>query len=66
ANAASIVNAIINIAHGLRFISIADGVEHNYQAQFLRRAGCDQAQGLLFAPALEPGAREGWLRPAEA
>jgi diguanylate cyclase (GGDEF)-like protein/PAS domain S-box-containing protein len=66
ANAVSILNAIINIAHSLNFITIADGVAEDRQAQYLRRAGCDQAQGILFAPALAPGALDTWLQPARA
>jgi diguanylate cyclase (GGDEF)-like protein/PAS domain S-box-containing protein len=49
ANAASIVRAIINMARSLRFITVAEGVEEDRQASFLRQLGCDQAQGFLFA-----------------
>lgn len=52
---ASIVSGVINLAKSLRIISVAEGVEHPAQADMLRLAGCDMAQGYLF----------GRARPAE-
>ncbi len=47
-NDRSIVEAIISMAHSLRLKAIAEGVEAEDQAEFLRRLNCDEAQGYLF------------------
>src|SRR5260221_10463072 len=46
---ATIVRTIIDMAHTLGFTVIAEGVEAEPQAAFLRKLGCEQAQGFLFA-----------------
>jgi EAL domain-containing protein (putative c-di-GMP-specific phosphodiesterase class I) len=46
---AAIVRTIVDMAHTLGFTVIAEGVEQDSQAAFLRALGCEQAQGFLFA-----------------
>ncbi|MCK6369855.1 MAG: EAL domain-containing protein [Gammaproteobacteria bacterium] len=48
ADDAIIVNTIIQMGHGLNLDVIAEGVEFPSQLRFLRSAGCDFVQGLLF------------------
>ncbi|MBI2239376.1 MAG: EAL domain-containing protein [Magnetospirillum gryphiswaldense] len=45
---AAITQAIIQMAHSLGLVVIAEGVEEDEAAQLLRGQGCDQAQGYLF------------------
>ena len=49
---ASIVQAIISLAHNLRLKVVAEGVETAEQLKFLRSLGCDQYQGFHFSAAL--------------
>jgi len=45
----TIVHAIAAMAHRLNLGVVAEGVETEAQAAVLREAGCDQAQGYLYA-----------------
>ncbi len=59
-NDASLVEAIINMAHSLDLQVTAEGVESEAQRDFLRRLGCDYLQGYLIGrpmPAPELAAR---------
>ena len=67
---ASIVQAIISLAHSLRLKVVAEGVETPDQLKFLRSLGCDQYQGFHFSPPL-PASQfaeliRGWQRPEDA
>jgi len=52
ADDASIVQAIVSLAHGLRLKVVAEGVETLEQLKFLRSVGCDQYQGYHFSKPL--------------
>lgn len=49
ANDAAIAKSIIGLAHNMQLDVVAEGVEKQAQAQWLREQGCDQGQGYLFA-----------------
>jgi EAL domain-containing protein (putative c-di-GMP-specific phosphodiesterase class I) len=51
---ASILGAIIDMAHSLGLKVVAEGVENPVQAGNLRRAGCDRGQGYLFGRPVRP------------
>jgi diguanylate cyclase (GGDEF)-like protein len=55
-DAASLVVAIITLAHNLRLKVMAEGVETEEQLKLLRLLKCDEAQGFLFDKPLEPKA----------
>jgi diguanylate cyclase (GGDEF)-like protein len=52
ADDASIVQAIISLAHSLRLKVVAEGVETVEQLDSLKSMGCDQYQGFHFSPPL--------------
>jgi diguanylate cyclase (GGDEF)-like protein len=52
ADDASIVRAIISLAHSLRLKVVAEGVETPEQLHSLKSMGCDQYQGFHFSPPL--------------
>jgi EAL domain-containing protein (putative c-di-GMP-specific phosphodiesterase class I) len=63
---ATIVRAIIELAHNLQFSVVAEGVETAAQAALLRYHGCEDAQGYLFGrpvPAVEVAGRLTRLDP---
>jgi len=57
-----IVSAILTLGRALHLQVIAEGVETEEQRAFLTGAGCDEYQGFLYAPALDPVAFEARLR----
>jgi diguanylate cyclase (GGDEF)-like protein len=59
---ASIVRAIISLAHGLRLKVVAEGVESPGQLDILQALGCDQYQGYLRCAAVAPEEIEALMR----
>jgi len=51
---APIVNAILELGHALGLAVLAEGIETQEQAEYLRRHGCDLGQGYLFARPIAP------------
>ena len=49
ADDASIVQAIISLAHSLRLKVVAEGIENAEQLAMLQKLGCDQYQGFYFS-----------------
>lgn len=47
-DSAAIVSAVIKLAQGLGKTVVAEGIETDQQAQFLRQHGCSTGQGYLF------------------
>jgi diguanylate cyclase (GGDEF)-like protein/PAS domain S-box-containing protein len=48
----AIVTAIVQMAHSVGFVAIAEGVETPAQQEFLIQQGCDEVQGYLFSKPL--------------
>ena len=63
---ASIVRAIISLAHSLHLKVIAEGVETPEQLALLTELGCDQYQGFYFSAALLPARFSELLRKSAA
>ncbi|MCW2714582.1 MAG: diguanylate cyclase [Frankiales bacterium] len=59
---AAVALMIIRMAHSLQLDVVAKGVETAAQLEFLRRHGCDQAQGYLFSRPLSAVALDALLR----
>lgn len=58
---ASIINAIIGLAHNLGLKVISEGVETREQMDFVRNHGCDEGQGYYFSRALDSVGMEALL-----
>ncbi len=56
ARQAAIVHAVVQMAHALKLEVVAEGIETEAQADFLRAAGCGVAQGFLFGRPMEVAA----------
>jgi diguanylate cyclase len=62
----TLVQTIVSLAHSLRLIVVAEGVETEQQEQLLRELACDQMQGYLFSKPVPFETMTQLLRPAGA
>jgi diguanylate cyclase len=62
---ASIAKAVVAMANGLGFETIAEGVETEAELVTLQRLGCTRVQGFLYSPPLAPEAFVEWLHKRE-
>ena len=51
----AIIKAVIGLGHSLGMSTTAEGVETEEQLRAVREQGCNEVQGFLFSPPLEPG-----------
>lgn len=65
-HAPAIVETILAMAASLNFRTVAEGVETEAEAEFLRQRGCEVAQGFLFGRAAPPAQLLERLRAARA
>jgi diguanylate cyclase len=63
---ASIVRAIVSLAHTLHLKVVAEGVETPAQLEFLKSVGCDQYQGYHFSQPLPAAEFERLIRESRA
>jgi hypothetical protein len=59
---AAIVRSLVAMAHNLGLVVVAEGVETEAQAAFLRNESCEEAQGFLYAAPLSASDFERHLR----
>ena len=50
----AIIKAVIGLGHSLGMSTTAEGVETEEQLEAVREQGCNEVQGFLFSPPLEP------------
>ncbi len=58
--AEAVIQAIVSLGKSLDYRIIAEGIETEAQASFLKQLGCDIAQGFLYAKPLEAEALQRW------
>jgi len=63
---AAITRAVLSMAKALHMQVVAEGVETQEQAEFLKTLGCEAYQGWLFSPAVPPKRFAEFLADAQA
>lgn len=62
---AAIVQAIVSMGHTLGLHVCAEGIEHRDQFSFLKKLGCESAQGFYFSKSLPALEFEEWVKGFE-
>jgi diguanylate cyclase (GGDEF)-like protein len=62
----AIVGSVIQLAHALGLLAVAEGVETEEQLASLRSLGCDRAQGYLWSPPVPADEAGGFLSARRA
>jgi diguanylate cyclase (GGDEF)-like protein len=57
----AVTQALIDLAHRLGLTVIAEGVETEAVLERLSTLGCDEAQGYLMSPPVDPAALKAWV-----
>lgn len=58
----NIIGSVIRMAHALRIYTVAEGVETEDEANFLRNVGCDVIQGFYYAKPMNETEYLSWLK----
>jgi diguanylate cyclase (GGDEF)-like protein/PAS domain S-box-containing protein len=66
ANGAALIDTIVDLAHNLSIIAVAEGIETDAQLHTLIEAGCDLGQGYLFSTPLDTATATDFLMPGAA
>jgi len=61
-DACAIVRSIINLAQNMKITTLAEGIEHHEQEQFLAEYGCEQGQGYLYAKPMSLKDLRRWIQ----
>ena len=57
-----IIKSLVELGHSMGMTEVAEGVETEFQMEFLKSIDCDYVQGYLLARPLSPVVVEQWLR----
>lgn len=60
-NSQHVINMILNLGKKFNFTIVAEGIETDYQKQWLTKMGCDVGQGYLFAKPMVTDELIEWL-----
>jgi len=61
-DACAIVNSIINLAQNMKITTLAEGIEHKDQEEYLAEHGCEQGQGYLYAKPMSLKNLKTWIQ----